>query len=246
MNTQYILNFYKCRNVKSPEKFGKAAGWDFYIPEDLCIQDFINNLNIYTNEYLDLDWENNKVLTVPLTFYVKYQDKVNAYNIIYTKDAGTNTINWYLQYKYKSTDIVDIFLNHNKIDETELQTVLNIPVEKINIWVGSKVLIPSGIHVKLPENVILVAENKSGIASKRGLIKAAQVIDVDYEGQIHINLINATNYATFIKPGDKIVQFVPYFQPNMFESKEYTSKEELYKDSKSIRGEGGFGSSDKQ
>jgi dUTPase len=39
------------------------------------------------------------------------------------------------------------------------------------------------------------------------------------------------------------VQFVPYFKPMMNTVKEYTSKEELYKDTESVRGEGGFGSS---
>ena len=61
-------------------------------------------------------------------------------------------------------------------------------------------------------------------------------------GQVHINLINSCITNTYIKPGEKIIQFVPYFQPNMFESKEYTSKDELYKDVNSERGEGGFGS----
>ena len=61
-------------------------------------------------------------------------------------------------------------------------------------------------------------------------------------GQIHINLINVCSTNTFIKPGEKIIQFVPYFQPQMIESKEYNSKEELYKNKQSKRGEGGFGS----
>lgn len=39
----YELKFYKCRDVKTPEKFGKAAGWDFFIPNDLCLMDIINN-----------------------------------------------------------------------------------------------------------------------------------------------------------------------------------------------------------
>jgi dUTPase len=84
---------------------------------------------------------------------------------------------------------------------------------------------------------------KIHLASCTHIIKGAQIIDVDYEGQIHINLFNPTSNSVLIKPGEKIVQFVPYFMPNMFESKEYFSKEELYKNSESIRGDGGFGSS---
>ena len=54
---------------------------------------------------------------------------------------------------------------------TEKTTV----IEKIEILPMSKVLIPSGIHVNLPENIFLKAENKSGIASKRSLIVGACV-----------------------------------------------------------------------
>lgn len=60
---------------------------------------------------------------------------------------------------------------------TEKTTVIS----KIEILPNSKILIPSGIHVNLPDNVFLKAENKSGIASKRSLIVGACVIDQDYE-----------------------------------------------------------------
>ena len=43
-------------------------------------------------------------------------------------------------------------------------------IEKIEILPMSKILIPSGIYVNLPENIFLKAENKSGIASKRSLL----------------------------------------------------------------------------
>ena len=122
---------------------------------------------------------------------------------------------------------------------TEKTTV----IEKIEILSMSKVLIPSGIHVNLPENVFLKAENKSGIASKRSLIVGACVIDQDYEGEVHINLINASNNNVMIKAGEKIVQFVRYFQPIMNEIKEFDSLEKLYKNKNSQRGAGGFGSS---
>ena len=51
---EYCLEYFKCRDVKSPAKFGKAAGWDFFIPNDLTIFDFTNNTGIYINEFLDV------------------------------------------------------------------------------------------------------------------------------------------------------------------------------------------------
>ena len=62
-------------------------------------------------------------------------------------------------------------------------------------------------------------------------------------GEVHINLINASNNNVIIKAGEKIVQFVRYFQQIMNEIKEFDSLEKLYKKKNSKRGAGGFGSS---
>lgn len=177
---------------------------------------------------------------IPLEFGITVNDnQLNYYIAAYIGENGT--IKPEIRHVEKS--LTAMFLNAANVPDEELEKLLVTPVDWIKILPGSKVLIPSGVHVKLPTQVFLVGENKSGIASKRGLIKAAQVIDTDYEGQIHINMINPTANSVFIKPGEKIIQFVPYFQPNMTEAKEYSSKEALYKNSDSIRGEGGFGSS---
>ena len=139
------------------------------------------------------------------------------------------------------TNVLEI----NEINDELMQWITEegTVVSKIELLPHSKVLIPSGIHVRLPKGVFLNGANKSGIASKRGLLIGAQTIDQDYEGEIHINLMNPTNEHVFIGAGEKIVQFIPYFQPAMHDVVEYNSKEELYKDFKSERGEGGFGSS---
>lgn len=236
---KYCLEYFKCRNVKSPAKFGAAAGWDFFIPDDLTIFDFTNNVNIYINEFLDVPVIND-IYIIPLEFSIKINNEERQYIIICKKDTDNKYVPEIIR---KPSDIIAAYAVHNKLGIAELETLMITPITWVKILPGSKVLIPSGIHVRLPEQVFLVGENKSGIASKRGLIKAAQVIDNDYEGQIHINMINPTAVATYIKPGEKIIQFVPYFQPNMIEMKEYKSKDELYAKSTSIRGEGGFGSS---
>ncbi len=118
---------------------------------------------------------------------------------------------------------------------------------------GGRVLIPSGIKVNVPSGYALIAFNKSGIASKTGLTVGACVVDEDYQGEIHINMIN-TNQPTetfngvayaansghvTITPGDKLVQFI--LIPVNYANPEETSLEELYTEV-SERGEGGFGS----
>jgi dUTP pyrophosphatase len=236
---EYCLEYFKCRDVKTPAKFGKAAGWDFFIPNDLTIFDFTNNTGIYINEFLDVPVIND-IYVIPLEFSIKINNVNREYIILCIKNENGEFVP---KIRRKPSELVISYLIKDDLSVAELETLMITPVTCVKILPGSKVLIPSGVHVKLPEQVFLVGENKSGIASKRGLIKAAQVIDNDYEGQIHINMINPTSIATYIKPGEKIIQFVPYFQPNMLEMKEYNSKDDLYANSKSVRGEGGFGSS---
>ena len=68
--------------------------------------------------------------------------------------------------------------------------------------------IPSGIKFKIPKNNCLVAFNKSGIASKYNLLVGANVIDENYTGEVHINLINVGTRDVYIYQGMKIIQLV--------------------------------------
>ena len=100
-------------------------------------------------------------------------------------------------------------------------------------------LIPSGIKVEVPNNHVLIAFNKSGVAVNKKLHVGACVIDCGYQGEVHINLTNIGLINQELYPGDKIIQFV------LLQLGEYTvvevSEGELYNKT-SIRGEGGFGS----
>ncbi len=242
LNTEFKLEIYKCKKVKTPTKAWEAAGWDFYIPENLSIFDFIKD----PNQYLDPSIVHDKYSTykIPLIFTLISSNNSKEIDVeIYLKwDDASNKYKFYI---YNSTANVSNLVAADDIDNefvrwlTEKTTVIS----KIEILSLGKVVIPSGIHVKLPENIFLAAENKSGIASKRNLIIGAKIIDFDYEGEIHINLLNCSNNNVIIRAGEKIVQFVRHFQPIMTEVIEYSSKEELYKGTESKRGEGGFGSS---
>ena len=107
---------------------------------------------------------------------------------------------------------------------------------------NESILIPSGIKMKVPEGYMLQYNNKSGVASKRGLLVGASVVDVGYEGECHINLHNVSKFRQIITAGDKIVQGI--LVPVGFHNPEEVKDEhELYGGSMSERGEGGFGSS---
>jgi len=103
------------------------------------------------------------------------------------------------------------------------------------------VLIPSGIKVSIPEGYALIANNKSGVATKKRLLHGAAVVDEDYQGEIHLHLINAGNTPVTVAAGDKIVQF-------LLEKQEYasvievSSEAELFGGTVTERGAGGFGS----
>lgn len=106
---------------------------------------------------------------------------------------------------------------------------------------GQSILIPSGIKVKVPDGYMLQFHNKSGIASKRGLLVGANTVDIGYEGECHLNLHNVSCYNQTISAGDKIVQGIMI--PVGFHVPEECSDEtELYGNEKSARGTGGFGS----
>tara|TARA_Y100000593_G_scaffold10932_1_gene19498 strand:- start:4104 stop:4553 length:450 start_codon:yes stop_codon:yes gene_type:complete len=107
---------------------------------------------------------------------------------------------------------------------------------------GDSCNIPSGIKVRLPKGYCLVAFNKSGIASKHNLIVGACVVDENYTGEIHLNLINAGKVPVLIEPNMKLVQFVLIKQA-YHEICVHKSEESLYKNfNKEERGDKGFGS----
>lgn len=105
---------------------------------------------------------------------------------------------------------------------------------------GEDVLIPSGIKAKVPEGYALIAFNKSGIATKQKLIVGACVVDEDYQGEIHIHLINTSKtMGVTIGPGMKITQFI--LIPVDYAMPEEVDLDDLYVEA-TARGEGGFGS----
>ena len=117
-------------------------------------------------------------------------------------------------------------------------------------------LIPSGIKAQVPEGFMLMAAEKSGVVtSKQAAVEAgrtpkptayttivilgAKIVDEDYQGEIHIHLINAGNEYVTIKPGTKIAQFI--LVPVSYENIEIVPEDQLFSEV-SERGDGGFGS----
>ena len=113
---------------------------------------------------------------------------------------------------------------------------------------GERVAIPSGIKARFNvKDIALVAFNKSGVATKKGLTVGACVVDEDYLGEIHISLINTSNTEQIrLYENEKLVQFlvIPLVRPcfSMLTENEW---DEYVRESGSLRGAGWQGSSDK-
>lgn len=123
--------------------------------------------------------------------------------------------------------------------------------QEMEVRPGSSVLIPSGIKCAYPPGYALILFNKSGIATKYKLTSLACVCDSDYQGEIHISLINAGRDSVTISPGMKIAQFI-LVPVSLAEPKEIETEDDLWdtwsgmsmerRQQKSSRGSGGFGS----
>jgi dUTP pyrophosphatase len=109
--------------------------------------------------------------------------------------------------------------------------------ETVSLNSGESVLIPSGIKVQVPRGYALIAFNKSGVAVKQGLSVGACVVDEDYEGEVHLHMINTSDKDQVVATGQKLVQFVliPVSYFDVEEVDEIPSKN-------TERGAGGFGS----
>ena len=119
--------------------------------------------------------------------------------------------------------------------------------EAILLYPQKRILIPSGIYCQMSETGrALIAANKSGVATKTGLVFGAQVVDFEYQGEIHLSLINSGTSLVELTSGMKILQFLemPVFNSNILVN-EGISVDEFYLEETS-RGDGGFGSTDKK
>ena len=106
------------------------------------------------------------------------------------------------------------------------------------------ILISAGIKSKFDKNLALIANNKSGIATKKKLIFGASVIDSSYQGEWHFHLINWSKQEQRIEFGQKIIQFIPTVISNekhTIDDLIFTTEDEFFTE-KTNRGADGFGS----
>ena len=105
---------------------------------------------------------------------------------------------------------------------------------------GEKKIISTGIMVAIPEQYEIQIRPRSGLAAKNGIsvLNTPGTIDSDYRGEIKVILINLGKDIFEIKKNDRIAQMIvcPIIKVEL---------EEVESLPETVRGKGGFGSTDK-
>jgi len=97
-------------------------------------------------------------------------------------------------------------------------------------------LVPTGLHIELPEGFEAQIRPRSGLAFKHGIgiVNSPGTIDADYRGEVKVLLINFSDQSFEVNTGDRIAQMVVA----RHEKVEWEAVEVL---NETLRGEGGFG-----
>ena len=117
----------------------------------------------------------------------------------------------------------------------DLRACIDRPV---TIRAGERTVVPTGLAMALPSaDYVALLFARCGLGIRKGvcLSNGVGVIDSDYRGEIGVGLVNLSQEAYTVQPGDRIAQLmvVPVERPtvSLVEDLDDTS-----------RGSGGFGS----
>lgn len=104
-----------------------------------------------------------------------------------------------------------------------------------------RALIPTGLHVAIPEGYEIQVRPRSGLALKKGiqLTNSPGTIDASFRGDIGIIITNSGSEDFIVEHGDRIAQLVLQQVPKI----EWVPVETL---DETDRGEDGFGSTGKE
>lgn len=109
--------------------------------------------------------------------------------------------------------------------------------EPVTLAPLERAMVPTGLFIALPEGTEAQVRPRSGLAAKYGIsvLNAPGTIDADYRGEVKVILVNLSNEAVVINPGERIAQMVVA----RYEQVEWDEVEVL---DETERGAGGFGS----
>ena len=83
---------------------------------------------------------------------------------------------------------------------------------RVGLWLHPRktVIVPTGLHVELPDGYELQIRARSGFSVKHDVIvkNGVGTIDADYRGEIGVILYNMGKRSVYINKGDRIAQGV--------------------------------------
>jgi dUTP pyrophosphatase len=97
-------------------------------------------------------------------------------------------------------------------------------------------LIPTGLHIALPDGYEAQVRPRSGLALKHGItvLNAPGTIDADYRGEVGVVLVNLSDADFVVNDGERIAQLVIA----RYEKAAFIEVESL---DETERGQGGYG-----
>jgi len=152
----------------------------------------LEDLNSNDDETTEINY-NSLFDTIGLDFQ-ELENEIQSYvpklDVSYKK-SNENTID--PKYVYESDSGFDLYSVEDK-------------------WIHpfDRVLIPTGLHIDIPDGYEIQVRSKSGLALKQGLmvLNSPGTVDQGYLGEIQVILFNTTNQKVKIEKGQKIAQAV--------------------------------------
>lgn len=221
-----------------PSKSYSAAGWDFYVPnitdpvqKKIAFETFAKSYNKNSSDLKNvLERLKNELVKRGIEDRFETHD-INLLHLFLSVDGSIMRT---------SQNKVETFANYYLIWNDD-----NVP--GLDLHCNDHIFINSGIKVALDHDVAGVFFNKSGRGNK-GFDVRAQVVDEDYTGYVHLSKAytkdNTTDGKVFC--GDKLTQMLllPIAHKDECEELDATEYDKLM--SGSLRGDNGFGSTDKK
>jgi dUTP diphosphatase len=114
-------------------------------------------------------------------------------------------------------------------------------VEAVELAPGARALVATGIAIALPAGYEGQVRPRSGLAVRQGLtvLNAPGTIDSDYRGEVQVLLVNLGHEVVTVRRGDRIAQLVVAPVTRVVWSESTTLEG-------TVRGAGGFGSTDRR
>jgi len=108
--------------------------------------------------------------------------------------------------------------------------------EPITLAPLERAMVPTGLHIALPDGYEAQVRPRSGLAAKFGItvLNSPGTIDADYRGEIKVILVNLSNEPFTVNNGERIAQLLI----GKYEQVEWEAVESL---DETERGHGGFG-----